>query len=178
MASIPGGASPDSSAPSTPTKGKKGEAEPDFSDDIKSPTNAVLHHLHDVKDAKEHPKDEKSKVKDPKDEAEEFKKRGNDFFQSKQRPNCLQVVGALLITSPASPSPTLVRCIDHKFAAAIDEYTKAIEKNGKDPVYWANRAFCHLKLEEYGSAVEDATTAINLNPKYVKVPHLSGQPPS
>jgi serine/threonine-protein phosphatase 5 len=31
-----------------------------------------------------------------------------------------------------------------------------------------NRAFAHIKLEEYGSAVEDAGTAIELDPAYVK----------
>ncbi|CAH9091111.1 unnamed protein product [Cuscuta epithymum] len=56
----------------------------------------------------------------------------------------------------------------HKFAEAIELYSQAIELNGKEAVYWANRAFAHFKLEEYGSAVEDATKAIELDPKYSK----------
>ncbi|CDP18730.1 unnamed protein product [Coffea canephora] len=47
----------------------------------------------------------------------------------------------------------------HKFAQAIDLYTQAIDLNGDNAVYWANRAFAHTKLEEYGSAIIDATKA-------------------
>jgi hypothetical protein len=36
-------------------------------------------------------------------------------------------------------------------------------------VYYANRAFAHTKLENYGAAVEDATEAIRLDPEYIKV---------
>ncbi|GBG69023.1 hypothetical protein CBR_g3721 [Chara braunii] len=57
---------------------------------------------------------------------------------------------------------------ERKFQQAIDLYTQAIEANPKCAVYYANRAFAHTKLEEYGSAVEDSTTAIELDRKYVK----------
>lgn len=33
------------------------------------------------------------------------------------------------------------------------------EKNPNIQVYYANRAFCHLKMESYGSALSDATKA-------------------
>ncbi|XP_042480490.1 serine/threonine-protein phosphatase 5-like isoform X2 [Macadamia integrifolia] len=56
----------------------------------------------------------------------------------------------------------------HKYSQSIDLYTKAIEINGQNAVYWANRAFAHTKLEEYGSAVLDATKAIEIDPKYSK----------
>ncbi|KAF8094723.1 hypothetical protein N665_0354s0012 [Sinapis alba] len=56
----------------------------------------------------------------------------------------------------------------HKFSNAIDLYTKAIELNGNNAVYWANRAFAHTKLEEYGSAIQDASKAIEVDPKYSK----------
>ncbi|KAJ0259316.1 Serine/threonine-protein phosphatase 5 [Hirschfeldia incana] len=56
----------------------------------------------------------------------------------------------------------------HKFSNAIDLYTKAIELNGNNAVYWANRAFAHTKLEEYGSAIQDASKAIEIDPKYSK----------
>ncbi|KAB1209746.1 Serine/threonine-protein phosphatase 5 [Morella rubra] len=56
----------------------------------------------------------------------------------------------------------------HKYAQAIDLYTQAIELNGQNAVYWANRAFAHIKLEEYGSAIQDATKAIEVDPKYSK----------
>ncbi|RYR57855.1 hypothetical protein Ahy_A05g023543 [Arachis hypogaea] len=56
----------------------------------------------------------------------------------------------------------------HKFTQAIELYTQAIELNDKNVVYYANRAFAHLRLEEYGSAIQDATKAIEVDPKYSK----------
>lgn len=56
----------------------------------------------------------------------------------------------------------------HKFAQAIDLYTQAIEVNSQNAVYWANRSIAHLKLEEYGSAIQDASKAIEVDPKYSK----------
>ncbi|THU49163.1 hypothetical protein C4D60_Mb06t06660 [Musa balbisiana] len=56
----------------------------------------------------------------------------------------------------------------NKFSQAIDLYSQAIELNGSNAVYWANRAFAHTKLEEYGSAVQDATKAIEIDPRYSK----------
>ena len=52
---------------------------------------------------------------------------------------------------------------------AIEQYGKAIDCNPLSAVYHANRAFAHIRLETYGSAVEDAAQAIALDPKYVKV---------
>ncbi|KAK2984039.1 hypothetical protein RJ640_001200 [Escallonia rubra] len=52
-----------------------------------------------------------------------------------------------------------------KYSQAIDLYTQAIELNRENAVYWANRAFAHTKLEEYGSAIQDASTAIEIDPK-------------
>lgn len=57
----------------------------------------------------------------------------------------------------------------NKFSQAIELYSQAIELNDKNAVYWANRAFAHIKLEEYGSAVQDATKAIEIDPQYSKV---------
>ncbi|KAJ6805008.1 serine/threonine-protein phosphatase 5 [Iris pallida] len=56
----------------------------------------------------------------------------------------------------------------NKFSQAIDLYTQAIELNSLNAVYWANRAFAHTKLEEYGSAVQDATKSIEVDPRYSK----------
>ncbi|GAU10090.1 hypothetical protein TSUD_421280, partial [Trifolium subterraneum] len=36
-------------------------------------------------------------------------------------------------------------------------------------VYFANRAFAHLRLEEYGSAILDATKAIEVDTKAIEV---------
>ncbi|CAN4103147.1 unnamed protein product [Withania somnifera] len=56
----------------------------------------------------------------------------------------------------------------HKYSQAIDLYTQAIELNSDNAVYWANRAFAHTKLEEYGSAIQDGTRAIEIDPRYSK----------
>ncbi|XP_077226948.1 serine/threonine-protein phosphatase 5-like [Tasmannia lanceolata] len=56
----------------------------------------------------------------------------------------------------------------HKFSQSIDLYGQAIELNPQNAVYWANRALAHTKLEEYGSAIQDATKAIEVDPKYSK----------
>lgn len=55
-----------------------------------------------------------------------------------------------------------------KYAQAIDLYTQAIELNSQNAVYWANRAFAHIKREEYGSAIQDASKAVEVDPKYSK----------
>ncbi|CAI5465157.1 unnamed protein product [Closterium sp. Yama58-4] len=57
---------------------------------------------------------------------------------------------------------------EHKFLRAVDLYSEAIQLNESNAILWANRAFAHTKIEEYGSAVEDAAKAIELNPSYVK----------
>ncbi|GAQ87925.1 protein phosphatase 5 [Klebsormidium nitens] len=57
---------------------------------------------------------------------------------------------------------------DHKFAHAVDLYTQALEIRSDNAILYANRAFAHIKLEEYGSAVEDASKAIEIDPLYPK----------
>ncbi|KAK5841858.1 hypothetical protein PVK06_004182 [Gossypium arboreum] len=56
----------------------------------------------------------------------------------------------------------------YKYGQAIDLYTQTIELNSQNAVYWANRSLAHTKLEEYGSAIQDATKAIEVDPKYLK----------
>ncbi|KAL6988080.1 protein-serine,threonine phosphatase [Sarracenia purpurea var. burkii] len=56
----------------------------------------------------------------------------------------------------------------HKYSQPIDLYTEAIELNSQNTIYWANRAFAHTKLEEYGSAIQDASRAVEVDPKYSK----------
>ncbi|CDZ97195.1 protein phosphatase 5 [Phaffia rhodozyma] len=54
------------------------------------------------------------------------------------------------------------------FKKAIQLYGDAITLNPKDPIFWSNRAFAKMKLEEFGGAVSDATKAIEIDPKAVK----------
>lgn len=58
---------------------------------------------------------------------------------------------------------------EKNYLLAIEQYGKAIDSNPSSAVYHANRAFAHIRMETYGSAVEDAVQAIALDPKYVKV---------
>lgn len=39
----------------------------------------------------------------------------------------------------------------------------------------ANRAFCHIKMENYGLAISDANLSEEKNPKYVKAYYRQGQ---
>ena len=55
------------------------------------------------------------------------------------------------------------------YVRAIDAYSRAVHHNPKSPILYSNRAFAHLRLENYGSAVADATQALKLDPKYIKV---------
>ena len=71
----------------------------------------------------------------------------------------------LLHCTIALPVPTT----EKHFTLAIEGYTRAIELNPNSAVYYSNRAFAHTKLEAYGSAIADATKAIELEPAYVKV---------
>ena len=59
----------------------------------------------------------------------------------------------------------------------MDCYSKAIElatneasrvPKTKLAVYYANRAFAHIKLENYGLAIPDAEASIANNPEYEK----------
>jgi tetratricopeptide (TPR) repeat protein len=56
-----------------------------------------------------------------------------------------------------------------RYHEAIELYTKAIDLRPGSAVYLSNRAAAHIKVEEHGSAMEDAGRAIKLDPKYIKV---------
>ena len=48
-------------------------------------------------------------------------------------------------------------------AEAVEKYNEAIELNPEVPAYYTNRAFCHLKMENHGLAIADATVALELD---------------
>ncbi|KAK0548185.1 Palmitoyl-protein thioesterase 1 [Tilletia horrida] len=54
------------------------------------------------------------------------------------------------------------------FDEAKDLYAQAILLDDSVPHFWSNRAACELKLEQHGLAIEDATKAIQLDPKFSK----------
>lgn len=47
-------------------------------------------------------------------------------------------------------------------------YSEAIELDEHNAVFFANRAQCAIKMEQHGTAISDATKAIELDPAYVK----------
>ena len=58
---------------------------------------------------------------------------------------------------------------DKNYEEAIKFYTEAINLNPKAAVYYANRSFAQLRIENYGYALEDASKAIENDRKYIKV---------
>ncbi|XP_050148588.1 E3 ubiquitin-protein ligase CHIP-like isoform X2 [Malus sylvestris] len=55
-----------------------------------------------------------------------------------------------------------------RFAAAIDAYTEAITLCPNVPVYFTNRALCHLKRNDWKKVEEDSRRAIQLDHNSVK----------
>ncbi|ODQ60681.1 hypothetical protein WICANDRAFT_28188, partial [Wickerhamomyces anomalus NRRL Y-366-8] len=49
---------------------------------------------------------------------------------------------------------------EKKYNEAIDHYTKAIELDSTDPIFYSNRAHVEIQIELYGAAIQDATKSI------------------
>ncbi len=76
--------------------------------------------------------------------AEKYKAEGNTFFQN------------------------------NKFLEALDKYNQAINlkiETKKNAIYYSNRAYVNLKLENFGSAIEDVNMAIKIDPDFAKAYH-------
>ena len=73
-----------------------------------------------------------------KEAAEKFKAEANDFFRQE------------------------------KYSQAEELYSKAIEADSTNAVYYANRSITHLKQENFGYALSDASKAIELDSSYIK----------
>lgn len=63
---------------------------------------------------------------------------------------------------------------EHKYAQAIESYTKAIELDSQNPIFYSNRAQVHIKLEEYGLAIADCDAALKVDPNFVKAYYRKG----
>ena len=55
-----------------------------------------------------------------------------------------------------------------KFSAAEELYSKAIDLDSTNAVYFANRSIAHIKQESFGYALTDASKAIELDSTYTK----------
>lgn len=67
----------------------------------------------------------------------------------------------------------------HKFILAVELYTRALDATPAPPdparaVLLSNRAFAHIKLENYGSALADAEAAQRADPNYIKTYYRRG----
>ncbi|KAG8234863.1 hypothetical protein J437_LFUL013150 [Ladona fulva] len=57
---------------------------------------------------------------------------------------------------------------ENKFKEAITNYTRAIEIDPNNAVYYCNRAAANIKLGVYGAAIEDCNQALRIDPRYSK----------
>lgn len=57
---------------------------------------------------------------------------------------------------------------EKEYDKAIEMYTKAIELDPKNAVFYANRSLAHLRQESFGSALEDGISAVKVDPSYLK----------
>ena len=60
------------------------------------------------------------------------------------------------------------------FDAAIESYTKAIDVDGSNPVYYSNRAAAYSSQGDQHNAVADAEKALELDPGFTKAYHRLG----
>lgn len=54
------------------------------------------------------------------------------------------------------------------YQEAVNLYSKAIDLSPESAVYYANRSIAHLRLENFGYALEDANSCLDLDRNYVK----------
>eukprot|EP00934_Nitzschia_sp_Nitz4_P004799 Nitzschia sp. Nitz4//scaffold110_size71422//65582//66435//NITZ4_005886-RA/size71422-augustus-gene-0.17-mRNA-1//-1//CDS//3329533125//4789//frame0 len=55
-----------------------------------------------------------------------------------------------------------------EFETAIAQYTKAIQMDSKNHVFFSNRSASHAGLKNWDKAVEDAKECVRLNPQFMK----------
>lgn len=59
-------------------------------------------------------------------------------------------------------------CSEQNYDVAADLYTKSIELNPDEPIFYSNRSACYLKKELFGLALLDADKALQLKPSFTK----------
>lgn len=54
------------------------------------------------------------------------------------------------------------------YDTAIDLYTKAIEMDDTNPIFFSNRAQAHLTLGNFEQAIEDCDSALKIDQQFIK----------
>mmetsp|Transcript_28581 Transcript_28581/g.68731 ORF Transcript_28581/g.68731 Transcript_28581/m.68731 type:complete len:503 (-) Transcript_28581:142-1650(-) len=60
------------------------------------------------------------------------------------------------------------------YSMAIDECERASESHPQMHVFYCNRAFCHIKMENFGSAISDAQQSVELKADFAKAYYRRG----
>ncbi len=113
------------------------------------------------------------------EEADRLKQEANKLFKGSANAGSRPTPGNCSRKNTPLQTPLLI-CLhlgwlfclcpaEKHYAGAVHLYSQAIELQPENAVLYANRAFAHIKREEYGSAVMDASKAIAADPSYAKV---------
>eukprot|EP00669_Euglena_mutabilis_P012218 TRINITY_DN6847_c0_g1_i1.p3 TRINITY_DN6847_c0_g1~~TRINITY_DN6847_c0_g1_i1.p3 ORF type:complete len:119 (-),score=39.03 TRINITY_DN6847_c0_g1_i1:124-480(-) len=54
------------------------------------------------------------------------------------------------------------------FAAAVRHFTRGLELEPTNAVFWSNRSAAHCSLRQYDTALEDANKALEIKPGWAK----------
>lgn len=66
-------------------------------------------------------------------------------------------------------------CALARYEEALNYYGKAIQKSPDVAIHYSNKALCHLKLQEWTSAIRDCRFALELDPNLIKAHYFIGQ---
>lgn len=92
-------------------------------------------------------------------EAEKAKTTGNDNFKNNNYAKALVAYTLAIELSEPDNDDSL---------DSLDGLDGAKAANPNIQIYYANRAFCHLKMESFGSALADGSSAIKAKPDFPK----------
>lgn len=98
-------------------------------------------------------------------EAEKYKEEANAFFKSQLNEN-QSIFNLFLISFFACRK--FHPFSDKDYDKAIELYTKAIDIDSDNAVYFANRSLSWLRQESFGYALNDAVNALKADPGYLK----------
>lgn len=94
--------------------------------------------------------------------AEKAKAEGNEFFKQNKYAKALAAYTEAIDLSDVEDDESL-DSLD-----SLDAVESAKVQNPSLQVYYANRAFCHIKMENFGSALMDGEKAIEAKPDFTK----------